>query len=206
MLAELRALGPWAADPRVAVAVSGADPDRAEAAARRLVGDGAAHLISWGIAGGLAGDLPAGQVIRPGAVILPDGTRVELSRGSTADVAILGVDRVVADPAEKRHLRETTGAIALDMESHRMARVSLETGAGLTIVRAVSDPYDRALPALAAVALGPDGRPRLGRVLAGLLRRPHDLPALIRAGSDSRKALAALRRFAEATPLDAALG
>ena len=197
MESEARALGRWRTDPRVSVAISGADPDRAEAAARRMADDGVHTLISWGLAGGLAADLAPGALIQPGAVILPDGTRVEFQRGMASDFAILGSDHVVATTQEKTRLRAATGALAVDMETHRLARVSMDTGADLRIVRAVSDPADRALPGLAATALGPDGRPRIGRVLRGLALRPWDLPALLAAKRDSDRALATLRGAAD---------
>jgi hypothetical protein len=84
------------------------------------------------------------------------------------------------------------------MESHHLARAALTARRPFAALRAVSDPVDRALPPLAADALGPDGRPRTGAVLAGLARRPGQLPALLAAARDSAAALAALRRFAGA--------
>ena len=197
MESEARALGRWRTDPRVAVAISGADPDRAETAARRMADDGVHTLISWGLAGGLAPHLEPGALLQPAAVILPGGTRVEFDRGLMADFAILGSDVVVANPAEKAQLHERTGALAVDMETHRLALVSMDTGVDLKIARAVSDPAGRALPALAATALGPDGRPRIGRVLRGLALRPWDLPALLAAKRDSDRALASLRGAAD---------
>ena len=53
MVSEVRALGRWADDPRITIAVSGARPERAEAEARRLVAEGCRALMSWGVAGGL---------------------------------------------------------------------------------------------------------------------------------------------------------
>jgi hypothetical protein len=89
---------------------------------------------------------------------------------------------MAATTAEKATLFQRTGAVAVDMESHRIARVAAESGAGLPAlaIRAIGDPAGRALPALAATALGEDGRPRVGPVAAGLMRRPGDLAALLR--------------------------
>lgn len=197
MQAEAQALGRWRDDPRISVGISGADPDRAETLAREMAASGVTNLVSWGLAGGLAPSLDSGVVLTVGAVILPDGTRVAFERGAMGDVAILGSDTVVASPDEKHRLWQQTGALAVDMETHRLAQVSMDTGVGLEIVRAVSDPAGRALPALAATALGPDGRPRIGRVLAGLAARPWELPALLAAKRDSDRALAALREAAD---------
>ena len=197
MVSERHALGRWADHPRVRVAVSGAVPGQAEAAARQMAAAGVRGLLSWGLAGGLAADLTPGTVIRPRAVILPDGTKLEFGRGMQGDMAVLGSEHVVCSPADKARLRAGTGAIAVDMESHRLAQVASAQGLDLHVVRAISDPAARALPAFAARALGPDGRPRIGRVLAGLVRRPGDLPALLSAKRDSDRALHALRAVAD---------
>lgn len=198
MEAEAAALGRWRSDSRVFVGISGARPDRAEELAQEAVAAGAHTLVSWGLAGGLANDVASGALIQPGAVIMPNGTRIEFTRGMMGDIAIAGSDVVLATRSDKSVLRGQTGAIAVDMESHRLAMVASDHGLDLKIIRAISDPFDRTLPALAATALGPDGRPRIGRVLLGLLSRPWDLPALLAAKKDSDRALATLRQAADA--------
>ena len=114
------------------------------------------------------------------------------------EMRIAGSDALLLDPAAKVTLRAHTGAAAVDMETHRIAAAAAQAGLACLAVRAISDPADRALPALAADALGPHGRPRVRAVALGLLRRPSDLPALLAAGRDSRAALAVLRRAADA--------
>ena len=197
MASETLALGKWVDDPRVRVAVSGADPDRAEAEARRLVAEGASGLLSWGIAGGLAPALKTGAVVRPAVVAGPGDQRWEVMLGS-GDGVLAGYDRLVRHPSAKAGLRAATGAMAVDMESHRVACVAAEAGIPFGTYRVVSDPAERTLPALAEQALGEDGRPRIGPILWGLLSRPGDLPDLIRAGRDSRVALDVLARDADA--------
>lgn len=185
--AEAQALGPWRG--RVTVRISGADADRAEAAAREAIAAGARHLVSWGIAGGLDPALAPGALVHPGAMIDTDGTAITLASG---DGALAGSDVLVNDPAAKAALYARTGAIAVDMESHRVARVAEAAGVPCTVVRTIADPAGRALPALAAGAVDARGRPRVGKVLLGLLRRPGDFPALLDAKRDSDRALAAL--------------
>jgi hopanoid-associated phosphorylase len=216
MVTEVRALGQWARDPRVLVAVSGARPGRAEAEARRLVAAGCQALLSWGVAGGLDPALVPGDLVVPAEVIAEDGAGWGFSAKLRASIPagvpsprqgegqggggrILGLDRMAATTAEKATLFQRTGAVAVDMESHRIARVAAESGAGLPAlaIRAIGDPAGRALPALAATALGEDGRPRVGPVAAGLMRRPGDLAALLRVKRDTDAALAALAGVAD---------
>ena len=217
MVSEVQALGRWANDPRIGVAVSGARPGRAEAEARRLVAGGCRALLSWGVAGGLDPALAPGDLVLPAEVVAEDGGRLPLShtviarldrairtaemprpsRGMREPGAILGLDRMVLTVAEKADLYERTGAVAVDMESHRVALVAAAAGLPALSVRVIGDPAGRALPALAARALGEDGRPRIGPVVMGLLRRPGDLGALLRVKRDTDAALARLAAVAE---------
>jgi len=206
MASEARALGRWASDPRVRVAISGARPDRAEAEARRLASEGCRTLLSWGVAGGLDPALAPGALLLPAAVIEADGTRRDLvgqdlvpalaGRAAGDPVLILGTERVLPDPAGKSRLHRETGAAAADMETHRVARAAAAAGLPALAIRAVGDPAGRAVPALATRALGADGRPRLGAVALELLARPGDLPALIRLKRDTDAGLAALAAVA----------
>jgi adenosylhomocysteine nucleosidase len=113
-------------------------------------------------------------------------------------MAIVGSDKLLLDASAKTALRASTGAAAVDMESHRVAAVAAEAGLSCFAVRAISDPASRALPRLAKDALAPDGRARIGAVIGGLFRHPGDLPSLVAAARDSRAALAALRGAADA--------
>lgn len=199
MEAEAKVLGNWRSDPSVFVGISGAVPERAAALASEAADAGAHTLISWGLAGGLSEDIASGSLVQPGAVVMPDGSRLEFQRGMMGDVAMAGSETVLTSPASKADLLARTGAIAVDMETHRLAQIAMDRGLSLRIVRAISDPFDRSLPEMAATALGPDGRPRVGRVLLGLLKRPWDLPALLSAKDDADRALSTLSQVADQT-------
>jgi len=62
----------------------------------------------------------------------------------------------------------------------------------------VLDPAERDLPRAALVALGPDGRIRLGALIGALLRRPGDVWGLIRLARDASVARVSLGRAAAA--------
>ncbi len=107
---------------------------------------------------------------------------------------ILGADAIIASVAEKHNLFASTGAIAVDMESHIAARVAARHGLPFAILRTISDSADQALPPAALVGMKPDGSVALGAVLASLARHPAQLPALIATGRSAGLAFAALGR------------
>jgi len=110
---------------------------------------------------------------------------------------IVGSDTIIGSVAEKQQLHATTGALAVDMESHIAARVAARHGLPFAVVRAISDTADHTLPPAALVGMRPDGSMALGAVLASLARNPRQLPALIRTGSDAGRAFVALRRVGD---------
>jgi nucleoside phosphorylase len=93
----------------------------------------------------------------------------------------------------KAALRSETGAAAVDMESHIAADYAARAGLPFAALRVISDPADRALPALATAAIKPNGNIDLRRVLSGLARNPTALRALVATGIDFNRALRSLR-------------
>lgn len=209
LAAESACLEGLAAERWLRLRCAGARPAVARAAAEALVAEGCRALISFGLAGGLAADLAPGSIVLADAVVTADGRhftvdagwqhRLHAALGTDFPVAtgtIVGVDAPVTTPAAKHALGQATGALACDMESHRLAAVALTAGLPFLVVRAIGDAATRALPAWLGTTIEADGRPRLDAVLAGLARRPGDLPALIKIAFETRRSLAALRRLA----------
>jgi hypothetical protein len=92
------------------------------------------------------------------------------------------------------------------MESHRVAEAASRAAIPFVVVRAVSDPADRALPAAAQAGFNRDGSVNILAVLAALLRRPGELPALMQTARDAAKAFAALETAAAALTGPPAVG
>ena len=217
VITGLRAEARCLAGLDVLVACSGARPERARAEAARLIAEGVEALASFGLAGGLAPTLAAGDLVLAAAVALPGGGRVATDaawRGRLAGLlggtrrfeeTLAGSDRLVASPALKAVLHATREAIAVDMESHAVAEAAAAAGLPFLVIRAIADPSDRALPPVAQKALGPDGALRPAALAGGLLRRPQDLAALLRLGQDSARGLGTLRRVAALAAPDLAL-
>src|SRR3984957_1821391 len=90
-------------------------------------------VISFGVAGGLASNLRTGDWVVASAVLdaqVPHVTDKIWSNSLIASIPgatyapILGVDAPVAEAAMKRELHMTTGACAVDMESHVVVRLA----------------------------------------------------------------------------------
>jgi len=170
-----------------------------ERVARRLgqtarIGLGAAsglpegRLVSFGIAGGLRDDLPAGTLIDATRVV--DETGATLWEGGPLGVAgartgtILGASRIVDDPAERQRLHAETGADAVDLESGPLARSGRLAGC----IRAISDTPAHRLGGLAEAAK-PSGETDVGGLVRAFVRAPRETA---RAARDARRALRAL--------------
>jgi adenosylhomocysteine nucleosidase len=170
--------------------------------AQSLIASGVSGLVSFGIAGGLAPDLRCGTIVLASAVRMIDGAttavdgewrrRLAAAAPSFVDGVMLGADAIVADPAEKALLHRATGAAAVDLESHRVAAAATAAGIPFVILRAIADGADRALPPAALVPLAPEGRVDLRAVLCETLRRPRQIPQLLRVAQDTATALRAL--------------
>jgi hypothetical protein len=163
-----------------------------------LVGLGASEgvpegrLVSFGLAGALAGDLPIGTVIDATRVVdesgavLWEGEPLGVSPARTG--TILGASRIVDDPRERARLRAETGADAVDMESGALARSGRLAGC----VRAISDTPARRLGGVAEGAK-PSGELDYVGFLRGFLRRPL---VTARAALGARRALKSLEALA----------
>jgi hypothetical protein len=97
------------------------------------------QLVSFGLAGALHDGLHVGDVLDATRVV--DSTGATLWQGSPLGVAgareatVLASDVLVHDASERRRLRESSGADAVDMESGMLAASGRLAG----VVRAISD-------------------------------------------------------------------
>jgi len=185
----------------VAVA-GGGDADGLMAKLNALHGD-LRGVISIGLAGALSPLLNVGDVVIADQVITGlekwdchEGWRVRLtSRLPFAHQGqLFGSDVIIADAETKAGLHQTTGALAVDMESQIAARFAAKRNLPLAGLRVISDDASHVLPPAALVAMKPDGGIALGRVLGSVLRKPGQVPALIRTARSSNKAFAELLR------------
>jgi adenosylhomocysteine nucleosidase len=160
-------------------------------------------VISIGLAGALSPHLNVGDVVIAEQIITGaetwdchEGWRVRLtSRLPYAHQGqMFGSDVIIEKPETKSGLHTTTGALAVDMESQVAARFAASRNLPLAGLRVISDDATHVLPPAALVAMKPDGGIALGRVLGSVLRRPGQVPALIRTARASNQAFAELLR------------
>lgn len=160
-------------------------------------------IISFGVAGGLAAHLRTGDWVVASSVIEADGpiqTDAGWSRrlldaiGDAHHGPILGVDTPVSEPATKRQLHRSSGAAAVDMESHIVARLASAHGLAFTALRVIVDPAARAIPSAALVGMGPDARADTAAILRELIAQPRQLPLLARLTWDAFIARSQMQR------------
>jgi adenosylhomocysteine nucleosidase len=174
-----------------------------ETVADSAVRQGYCGMISFGVAGGLASHLRAGDWVVASAVRESQTVRATDSAWSrkllgmiegATHAPIVGVDTPVAEPAKKRELYRTTGAAAVDMESHVVARVAAAHKLAFAAVRVVVDAAHRTVPPAALIGMRPDGRANVWAVMRDLVARPSQVTPLARIAIDAFAARAAMTR------------
>ncbi len=165
-----------------------------------------AGTIIAGVGGGLAPQLKVGDVVVDGRLHkeLPG---VHLGRIHTAE-------KIVATPEEKAELFARTGALTVDMETGLIQPhlgafwskkacemnpnvVNLELIPTILAVRAISDAADMTLDARMLTLVDAMGRPRMGKVLGMLLRRPAMIGELLSLRRQTNAALQGLVEVVE---------
>lgn len=168
---------------------------------------GVSAVVSFGLAGGLGEGLRAGDLVCPHLVGGPGRAcyatdpemraawrRLLVADLPAAPATLAGVDEPVLDIAGKRRLAATSGAVAVDMESHLAGAFAARHGLPFAVLRAISDTASQALPAVAATAMRPDGSIDVWGVARGVARAPGQIPALIRTAREAGRAFRTLGR------------
>lgn len=192
---EARLLGP---SRRVAVG---------PAAVAQALYERPAGVVSFGLCGALDLGLAVGDLVLATAVVWQEEhldtdesllQRLVRHLGPVARGPIAGSDVIVGSAQAKAALRASCGAIAVDMESHAVARAAQAAGVPFAVLRAVSDGAEDDLPLAAQAGFRPDGRADVAAVIRALARHPHELPALLRTARHAGAAFNALRAAAAA--------
>jgi adenosylhomocysteine nucleosidase len=160
-------------------------------------------VVSIGLGGALSPLLKVGDVVIAEKVITGAedwdchaGWRNRLaSRLAHAHQGLVfGSDVIIHQAETKSGLHATTGALVVDMESQVAARFAARRNLPLAALRVISDDASHVLPPAALVAMQPDGGISIAKVLWSVMKKPAQIPALIRTGRASSKAFAELLR------------
>lgn len=146
-------------------------------------------MISTGLCGALDPALRLGDVVVSGNPYIE--ARAQFFRG-----AVHSLDHVAVTAAEKRTLRNQTGAIAVDMESATVARKAVEWNVPYLCIRAVSDRAGDTLPLDFNRYRNPRGDFSRSRIALAAIARPFTvMPQLMEFDRNCRRAAAALGDF-----------
>jgi len=107
---------------------------------------------------------------------------------------ILCSPKPIPTAASKLSAHRLTGALAVDMESRAVCEVAAEAGLPFFCLRAICDTADQTVADTLLAMVDEQGNPRIGYLLAHLVRRPWLLRDMIRMACRFRQALIALER------------
>lgn len=144
------------------------------------------HLILAGACGGLT---PVDDVPAIARVIDEHGHSWIPANADPSGVTLIGVDTIIATPADKAVLAARTGAAIVDMESHAFAAWCEERGVRWSVVRGVSDTPEETLPHEVLDWISPSGDTRQMRAARDLLLKPWLIPHVLDVLRRSRRVL-----------------
>ena len=105
--------------------------------------------------------------------------------------------RLIGDVLEKKRLFQNTGALAADMESHRVAQAATRLGVPFAVLRCISDEAAHSLPPAITVAMRPDGGLALANIVKSIIGNPFQIYDIMRLFRKFSKAYSAFRITAD---------
>jgi len=208
-------LSPQQLSDHVCLSISGIGAEQAAKAGTALINHGADALLSWGCAGALCGDL------QPGDLLLPQTIQPEASAPLHTDSAwhahlcrllsggckpvtgtLAGSAHIITEPAQKQSLYQSSGAVAVDMESAAIAMVAHKAQLPFMAIRTIADDVETSIPAYISRAMDMHGNINPVRMLGLLLIHPTSWLQLIRLERQFSAAKATLSLVTETTGID----
>jgi adenosylhomocysteine nucleosidase len=136
-----------------------------------------ALVLTCGFAGGLNPGLSLGDVVFQTDV--GAGLAKRLSESGAAPGVFHCSDRVAITAVEKKSLRASTNADAVEMESAAIRAICREKKIPATTVRVISDAANEDLPLDFNALMTPDYRLSMAKLLGNLMREPQKIPQLL---------------------------
>jgi len=148
-------------------------------------------VYSVGFAGALDGSLKVGDAMRPERVVnAKDGSSVSIDGGHGVLVSF----ESIASPEQKRKLRDSFSAHAVDMEAAAVAQAAEARGVEFAAAKAISDEMDFEFPSMERF-VDSDGRFSEARFALFAAVRPWVWPSVLRLARNSKRASASLCAF-----------
>ena len=166
------------------ILIVGIGRQNAEQSVREYLAQNSPELVlSCGFAGGLNPALQLGNVVFEPAKLQPPSSILRLQSQLTAAGAkpakFFCADRIATTVAEKKRLRDETGADAVEMESEEIHAVCRERGIPCATIRVISDAADEDLPLDFNALAKPDKSLDYGKLLRTIARSPGKIGALM---------------------------
>ncbi|HVU07604.1 MAG TPA: hypothetical protein VHG89_03575 [Verrucomicrobiae bacterium] len=136
-------------------------------------------VLTCGLAGGLNPDLKIGDVVFE---VQSQESRVQsrLLAAGAKPATFFCADRIATTVAEKKQLREQTGADAVEMESATIHAVCAEKKIPCATVRVISDTAHEDLPLDFNALARPDKNLDFGKLFLAIAKSPGKIPALMK--------------------------
>ncbi len=179
----------------ILVTHSGTGPDNALNAALRLLEKGCSKLISWGCAAGLAEGLSAGDLCLPKQLITENQQHISVhTEWRQQTVCLLDglqpihsgplstSSSIISSSRKKKVIHQSTGAIALDMESTAIARIAEQEQIPCLVIRVIADTVDMNLPTAITKSMDGKGEINNNKLALNIITNPLQIPDLIKLG------------------------
>jgi adenosylhomocysteine nucleosidase len=185
------------AQRHVLIAETGVGRDAATKATRAVID---AHrpllVVSTGFAGGLDERLRRGDIVIASQVAIESGESLSFDLAPDSSPfpedshvhfdRLLTVDRLKSDPGDKRRLRQSSRAAAVDMETFAVAQACRERDQPALALRIISDTVDDRLPREVGRLLAQKTLAgKLGALTGALMQRPSSVKDIYQLKEDA---------------------
>ena len=170
-------------------------------------------LVSFGVAGGLSSELRSGDVIVASQIVTKNrifatddlwSAWLLSAIPNSIYAPLAGLDAAVLAGAARADLGASSGAVAIDTESHTVAEFATRHGMRCVSLRIVIDATHRNVPPVAVACISNDGATEIRQLGRLLLARPADVLDVLLLWIDWLSARKSLIRCCEA--LDRSVG
>jgi adenosylhomocysteine nucleosidase len=168
--------------PDVSILIVGIGRENADKSVRVFLSSNTPEIVlTCGFAGGLNPDLKIGDVVfeLPGSPTSAQHLSARLTTSGAKSAKFFCADRIATTVAEKKKLRDETGADVVEMESAAIHAVCAERGIPCATVRVISDTAHEDLPLDFNALSKPDKSLDFGKLFLAVAKSPGKIGALM---------------------------